>query len=812
MDLIVTTGGTGSDEFIFENQLCVSEPGSGAANTANMYFDDKQDTSTEKCSKYKDFLAYGVFLPASTAGIDLYADTNGDGSVTVADVTWNVASGTTDANGFIAFTGTKRAVAGHSGPGAPSIATYLYPGGGSTYKVGVGDGVIYTSATDSKLTIKPHVGTPSGAVRFDGGQKAVTPGQGIDQANEAFTIVAQGFAASETVSFSLGGKMLTPTSATTDAQGRIGAAGAVTFQVPDVAGGSQTLQLSGAGGSDDVATTSLLVTPTLSLGTTTTVAIGGNVNLAGRGFEQGSYVVVIGAAEGSVQVAGPVTVGSNGKLTVGCNIPDYRGGVALFDICDADDTTTSVWYGKSVWRGHPTLTTSPVTNIGVDPSVPEFNNVDTGARGGTQSPISIGGRLLLTPTSGFPNDTISVEGEGLRPNDDYTLFWDAEGTTIAAAQALAITPTSGSATTDGDGNFQCDVLLPPSSGGFAGTARTLWAGRNSATATADVDAQANFAVITHMTASPVSGGPSEIVALDPQGCPAQTTLQVWWYAPTDVVTTGNVPAGALPLATFKAGSDGAPETPVHITIPANAQTGQTYVIDMTGLGTLTPTLSVPIVFTVQDITAPSLTHTPPAVGTEQSPLPISVDVTDPSGVDRAECYWRMGAAGDFTKVDMTAQSSTYSCTVTPPEAGTLQYYLMVWDTSGNYGRSPETGEHSITIEGLYPLSSSAPAIKDETGSVVTPSAGEMVLISTTITNTRTTDEPTLYIAQVKDSSGTVVSLVYLMGVIPAGASFEFGIPWTPSASGTYTVEIFAWTSWTDPTPLSEAVTTTVVVT
>jgi hypothetical protein len=137
---------------------------------------------------------------------------------------------------------------------------------------------------------------------------------------------------------------------------------------------------------------------------------------------------------------------------------------------------------------------------------------------------------------------------------------------------------------------------------------------------------------------------------------------------------------------------------------------------------------------------------------------------------------------------------------------------MVWDTSGNYGRSPETGEHSITIEGLYPLSSSAPAIKDETGSVVTPSAGEMVLISTTITNTRTTDEPTLYIAQVKDSSGTVVSLVYLMGVIPAGASFEFGIPWTPSASGTYTVEIFAWTSWTDPTPLSEAVTTTVVVT
>jgi hypothetical protein len=69
----------------------------------------------------------------------------------------------------------------------------------------------------------------------------------------------------------------------------------------------------------------------------------------------------------------------------------------------------------------------------------------------------------------------------------------------------------------------------------------------------------------------------------------------------------------------------------------------------------------------------------------------------------------------------------------------------------------------------------------------------------------------LYIVQVKDATGRVVFMAYISGTVPAGKAFTFGLPWTPETAGDYTIEIYAWKSWTEPTPLSEPVSQTITV-
>ena len=98
-----------------------------------------------------------------------------------------------------------------------------------------------------------------------------------------------------------------------------------------------------------------------------------------------------------------------------------------------------------------------------------------------------------------------------------------------------------------------------------------------------------------------------------------------------------------------------------------------------------------------------------------------------------------------------------------------------------------------------------------TGEVVTPTAGEDVMVSTELENTATTDQDMLYIVQIKDAAGRVVYMSYISGTVPAGRTFTFGVMWTPAVAGDYTVEVFAWKSWTEPTPLSEMVSQPVTV-
>ncbi|RLG05357.1 MAG: hypothetical protein DRN61_00850 [Thaumarchaeota archaeon] len=113
-----------------------------------------------------------------------------------------------------------------------------------------------------------------------------------------------------------------------------------------------------------------------------------------------------------------------------------------------------------------------------------------------------------------------------------------------------------------------------------------------------------------------------------------------------------------------------------------------------------------------------------------------------------------------------------------------------------------------------PIEAGAPALTDPTTgeTLETGKVGKSVMVSTELSNTASVDQDMLYIVQIKDATGRVVYMSYISGTVPANRTFTFGIQWTPDSAGDYTVEVFAWKSWTEPTPLSESVSQTVTVT
>ncbi|MEM3652662.1 MAG: hypothetical protein QW158_07305 [Nitrososphaerales archaeon] len=113
---------------------------------------------------------------------------------------------------------------------------------------------------------------------------------------------------------------------------------------------------------------------------------------------------------------------------------------------------------------------------------------------------------------------------------------------------------------------------------------------------------------------------------------------------------------------------------------------------------------------------------------------------------------------------------------------------------------------------VYKETIAAPTLVDTAGRTVTaPTVGKVVAVSAKITNTQNVDQETLYIVQVKDAQGNVVSFSFVSGLIPANRELTFALSWTPTAKGTYTIEVFAWDNFTDANVLAEMQTSTVTV-
>ena len=108
---------------------------------------------------------------------------------------------------------------------------------------------------------------------------------------------------------------------------------------------------------------------------------------------------------------------------------------------------------------------------------------------------------------------------------------------------------------------------------------------------------------------------------------------------------------------------------------------------------------------------------------------------------------------------------------------------------------------------------SNPRIVDSFGNAIngTVKSGQQIQVTADLTNGQDRDQPFAYLVQIQDANGVTVSLSWITGTLTAGQSLNPAQSWTPSASGTYTAQIFVWQSIDNPNALSPPLSTTINV-
>ena len=89
--------------------------------------------------------------------------------------------------------------------------------------------------------------------------------------------------------------------------------------------------------------------------------------------------------------------------------------------------------------------------------------------------------------------------------------------------------------------------------------------------------------------------------------------------------------------------------------------------------------------------------------------------------------------------------------------------------------------------------------------------GKQVQIATDVTNGLDRTQPFAYIVQIQNQDGVVYSLSWITGTLDAGQSLSPSQSWLPTTPGTYTAQIFVWTSVNNPDALSPTLTMKITV-
>jgi len=80
--------------------------------------------------------------------------------------------------------------------------------------------------------------------------------------------------------------------------------------------------------------------------------------------------------------------------------------------------------------------------------------------------------------------------------------------------------------------------------------------------------------------------------------------------------------------------------------------------------------------------------------------------------------------------------------------------------------------------------------------------GNQIMITADVTNSLNTQQPFVYITQVKNSDNTIVSLSWLTGSLSPRQSFSPAQSWTSTEIGMYQIEVYVWKSIDNPEALS----------
>jgi len=85
------------------------------------------------------------------------------------------------------------------------------------------------------------------------------------------------------------------------------------------------------------------------------------------------------------------------------------------------------------------------------------------------------------------------------------------------------------------------------------------------------------------------------------------------------------------------------------------------------------------------------------------------------------------------------------------------------------------------------------------------------MLQTTLKNVDATSKSFTAIFKVKDSAGVTIFISWVTGTLAAGQELSPAVSWTPSAAGTYTVDVLVVKSLAEPTPYSDPLSKTLVV-
>ncbi len=133
----------------------------------------------------------------------------------------------------------------------------------------------------------------------------------------------------------------------------------------------------------------------------------------------------------------------------------------------------------------------------------------------------------------------------------------------------------------------------------------------------------------------------------------------------------------------------------------------------------------------------------------------------------------------------------------------------------NYAGEPEkiTKTVMVGVPVVNPIkTSTVEFVNPLNGQSITPKVGQMVGIDVAFNNTAYTSEKFTVIMVIRDAQGVAVNIQWQTVTLPPGMSGSAGFSWTPSSTGSYTVEIHIIKSLSDWSTLGQMATTTLNVT
>lgn len=131
----------------------------------------------------------------------------------------------------------------------------------------------------------------------------------------------------------------------------------------------------------------------------------------------------------------------------------------------------------------------------------------------------------------------------------------------------------------------------------------------------------------------------------------------------------------------------------------------------------------------------------------------------------------------------------------------------LWTVNVRYLDINEDATFTLLDRGLYDKAVlNSPALRAGNGSAIAAEdvrAGTDVAITASLENDENESRPYVFVAQVIGSDGLPVFVSLVTGTMSAGQTAAPAVNWKPAESGTYTVEVFAWSSLADPMPLDD---------